>query len=79
MSRDLALLSEANAQFKDKTMAEMMSVGLIVDGEQIDVNIPDSVAKIDGHFFYSESLLNSFLDEKISVDLSKLTVYYGDE
>ncbi len=79
MSRDLASLSEANAQFKDQTMAEMMSVGLIVDGEQIDVNIPDSVAKIDGHFFYSESLLNSFLDEKISIDTSKLMVYYGDE
>lgn len=72
-------LSEENALFKEQTMAETMPVRLIVDGEEIDANIPNSVAKIGGHFFYSESLLNSFLNEKISINLSNSTVYYGDE
>lgn len=79
MGQNFALLSEENARFKEQTMAEMISVRLVVDGEEIDVNIPNSVAKIDGHFFYSESLLNSFLNDKISIDLSNSTVYYGNE
>lgn len=73
------LLSEENTWFKERTMAEMVSVRLVIDGEEIDVNIPNSVAKIDGHFFYSESLLNSFLNDKISMDTSASTVYYGNE
>lgn len=76
---DYASLSEENEQFKEQRMAEIMSVRLVVDGEEIDVNIPNSTAKIDGHVFYSESLLNSFLNEKISTDLSNSTVYYGNE
>lgn len=79
ISQNFAFLSEENAQFKEQTMAEIMPVRLVVDGEEIDVSIPNSVAKIDGHFFYSESLLNSFLNDKISTDLSNSTVYYGNE
>lgn len=66
-------------ELEAQTTAEIIATSLVVDGEQIDTNIPNSVANIDGHFFYSETLLNSFLEDVVSVDLDKLTVFYGDQ
>lgn len=79
ISKDYMTFSEENSKYEGQTLAKMMSTRLIVDGEELDVDIPNSVATVDGHYFYSESLLNSFLDETISIDSSNATVYYGDE
>lgn len=79
ISNEYVALSEEREKNKNQTMAEIMSTRLVVDGEEIDVDIPSSVAAIDGHYFYSESLLNSFLSEAISLDSSSATVYYGNE
>lgn len=72
-------LKDRIKELEAQTTAEIIATSLVVDGEQIDTNIPNSVASIDGHFFYSETLLNSFLDDTISVDLDELTVFYGSQ
>lgn len=79
--KDYVLLSEESSQYKDKTLAEIMPATLVVDGEKISTNMPNSVAKIENSFFYSESFLNSILDDPLSADLSDstTTVYYGNE
>lgn len=68
-------ISELEAQ----TTAEMVTASLVVDGQQIDSNIPNSVAKIGGRFFFSETILNSFLEDEVSFDITKSTIFYGLE
>lgn len=75
----IASLEKRIEELEAQTSAEVLSVGLIVDGEQINTSIPNSVAIINEHIFYSETLLNSFLDEQISYGALKTTVYYGSE
>lgn len=72
-------LKKRVAELEAQTTAEIATASLVVDGQQIDSNIPNSVAKIDGHFFFAETLLNSFLEDEISFDVSKSTVFYGSE
>lgn len=66
-------------ELEAQTTAEIIAATLVVDGEQIDTNIPNSMAIIDGHYFYAESLLNSFLEDDLSADISASTIYYGSQ
>lgn len=68
-------ISELEAQ----TTAEIVNASLVVDGQQIDSNIPNSVAKINGRYFFVETLLNSFLEDEILFDITKSTIIYGLE
>lgn len=79
LKSDIVSLQNENKELHSQTVAKIQAATLIVDGEQIDENIPNSVADVDGHLYYSESLLNTFLSEPISFDFSKSTVFFGTE
>lgn len=70
-------LQEENSILKRQTTAKVMTATLVVDGEKIDINIPNSLVNVNGHLFYSETLLNSFLDEQIIFDDINSIIYYG--
>ena len=78
LASENVLLESENTELKEQTMANIMKADLVVDGEQLDTNIPNSVANINGHLFYSETFLNSFLDEKLSYDVASSKAYYGE-
>lgn len=79
LNKEIESLKGENSNLSNQTIAEMKATTLVIDGEQIDTNIPSSLAIIDGHNFYSESLLNSFLDKKIFYNSDESTICYGVE
>lgn len=46
--------------------ASILTTKLIIDGETISDEEVNSVATIDGHHYFSDSLLNTFLQKQIS-------------
>lgn len=79
LNKEIESLKGENSSLSNRTTAEMKATTLVIDGEQIDTNIPSSLAVIAGHNFYSESLLNSFLDKGITYNSKESTICYGVE
>lgn len=79
LTEDVERLKAENSILDDQTTAEIKATTLVVDGEQIDTDIPDSFAIIGGHNFYSESLLNTFLDKPLSFNSKESLICYGVE
>ena len=79
MSGKVESLQDENKELGSHLIAEVNAATLIVNGETLDTDIPNSVANVSGHLFYSETLLGSFLNEPISFDSSKSVVYFGTE
>lgn len=53
---------------KGQKTAILSSPDLKILGEDINTTLRDYIASIDGHIYYSENLLNTFLPEKITYD-----------
>lgn len=68
-----------NEKLSNQITAEIKSASLIIDGEEIDADIPNSVVIADNKVFYSETLLNSFFDEKISFNSLDSIVSVGEQ
>ncbi|MBD5463923.1 MAG: hypothetical protein HDR24_12870 [Lachnospiraceae bacterium] len=62
---------------KEQKTAILGSPDLKILGEDINTTLTDYIASIDGHNYYSENLLNSFLPEKISYD--DKVIRYGED
>lgn len=71
--------SSENEKLSSQITAEIKSASLIIDGEEIDADIPNSVVIADNKIFYSETLLNSFFDEKISFNSPDSIVSVGEQ
>lgn len=61
---------------KEQTTAILSSPDIKILGEDTNTTLIDYVASIDGHTYYSENLLNTFLPEKISYDNGM--IQYGE-
>lgn len=68
-----------NTKLSNQITAEIKSASLIIDGEEIDADIPNSIVIADNKVFYSETLLNSFFDEKISFNSPDSIVSVGEQ
>ena len=79
MSEKIESLQNENQELRSHLSAEVYAATLIVNGETLDTDIPNSVAIVSGHRFYSETLLGSFLNEPVTFDSSKSVVYFGTE
>lgn len=62
---------------KNQPTVSLNNAKLVVNGETRNEEATNSVAQIDGHIFFSENVLNTFLDETISYDSSHQTMTYG--
>ncbi len=68
--------SQAPQESKPANKVQFSEPDLLIEGEELDTTLKDYVAKIDGHTYYREELLNLFLPEELSVSGGKLS--YGD-
>lgn len=64
-------------RLKAQKMAVLSEPRLNILGEDVETSWKDYMASIDGANFYSEGLLNSFLDE--SIRYQDGTIYYGKD
>ncbi len=64
-------------ELKKQKLAKLSSPELNILGENKDATLKDYMATIDGHTFYSEEFLNTFLPEEISYN--EETIKYGKD
>lgn len=80
LNKDNTDLQKQVDDYKQRKEAELVDTGLIIDGELMNNgdSVKTAIAKVDGHNYYSESLLNTYIvEEKISYDSQGKTVIVG--
>lgn len=70
-------LEKEKRELENRTTADIKSAALIVSGERVEENNPNSIAVIKGNTYYAESFLNTFLEDKLLYSLEESTVAYG--
>ncbi len=77
--KQIAELQSRISELEQRKEAEIIDARLVVDGEVISELSSNAVARVDGHFYYSESVLNTFLESRISYSVNNNTLTYGEE
>ncbi|MBR2095168.1 MAG: hypothetical protein IJ908_06120 [Fibrobacter sp.] len=79
MKSQIAELKSKISELESRKEAEIVDAKLVVEGEVISESSSNAVARVDGHSYFSESVLNTFLDNKISYSTNNNTLTYGEE
>mgnify|MGYP005797926809 FL=1 len=69
--------SDLKSQVLDTPSFEYKSPALILDGLKSQDSVNKSLLIVENNNYYSESILNSILDNKLSYDLNQNTIYYN--
>ncbi len=70
-------IADLQTQISTTPDFEFISPTLIVDGLKIEENIKNSIVALNSTNYYSQNILNMFLDKKLSYNVKKNTVFYA--
>lgn len=71
------LVTEYQNQILSTPDFEFKNPGIIFDGLRIRDNVNKSVVVINNNYYYSENILNSVLENKLSYDAGQNMIFYG--
>lgn len=80
LNEQLESVSAENEELRNRSTADILQTGLIIDGENITDALSSGVALIDGNAYYSEFMLETYLlDADLRYDSAGNNIVYGNE